>query len=138
MDLSNLDTLSTAEAGTDVELEHPVTGEPIKDDDGKPWVISIRGSDSKTVRAIAKKQQNRFTERLRKRGQFGDADTAESEAVEKLVAATIGWRGLVMDGKPYEFSPENAHKLYSDPRFPWIVEQVQAAMVDRKRFFSKG
>jgi hypothetical protein len=138
LDLKSLDTQAPAESGTDVELEHPATGDPLKNDDGSKWIITVRGIDSKAVKDVQKKQQNRFSERLRKRGQFGDAESNEKEQVERLVAATIGWKGLIMDGAQYEFSRENAEKLYGDPRFPWIVEQVNAAMVDRKRFFSKG
>jgi hypothetical protein len=137
-DLSQLDTQAPAEEGIDVELEHPYTGEPIVNDDGTPWIIKVRGEDSATVVAVSKKQRNRISERIRKRGQVSGAEEAEAAVIEKIVAATIGWKGLIMDGKPYEFSPQAAHSLYSDPRFPWVADQVFAAMVDRRRFFSKG
>ncbi len=139
MDLSTLDTLNPAESGTSVEIENPFTGEPITDDSGKRWTISVRGEDSATVRAVVKKQQNKFTERLRKRGQFGDADSVQQEQIERLEAATIGWENAPnLDGNPFGYSQENARKLYSDPRFSWVVEQVSQAMADRKRFFVKG
>jgi hypothetical protein len=137
MDLAKLDTLNPAEEGTVVELEHPVTKDPIIGDDGKPWTISVRGEDSATVRTTVKKLSDKRWERLRK-GKKYDSDQDDADLVEKLASATIGWHGLILDGEPYQFSRENAKKLYADPRFPWIVEQVQLAMVDRQRFFTNA
>ena len=139
MDLKSLNILAPAESGTEVELEHPATREPLVDDKGTPWIIEVRGEDSETVRRVIKKQHDKRMDRARK-GQKGgsDADLSESEQVQKLVAATIGWSGLVMDGEPYPFNAQNAHRLYSDPGFYWIVEQVQQAMSDRARFFTNG
>jgi hypothetical protein len=139
LDLSTLDASTPAEEGSPVEIEHPVTGAPILNDDGKPWTIYVRGEDSPSVRDMLKRQHNKFTERLRKRGQLGDADSAEQERVEKMQAATIRWENAPdLDSEPFPYSNANARKLYSDPRFPWVAEQVQSAMTDRKRFFSKG
>lgn len=138
-DLASLDTLSPAEQGAVVELENPVTGEIIYGDDMKPWSITIRGEDSASVRQVVRKQHDKRSEKIRKGRDWGfDSETIESETIDKLVAATIGWSGLVLDGKPFEYSVANARKLYGDERFPWIVEQVQKAMGDRKRFFKKA
>ena len=134
MDLSKLDTLAPAESGTVVELEHPVTGEPIPDTS-----ITLRGEDSHAVRNVIRKQHDRRIEKMRKgKGAMSDSASLESEQVEKLVAATIDWKGIELDGEPLPFSAPNARKLYSDPRFPWLVEQVQTAMLDRERFFTNG
>ncbi len=139
LDLNTLDAANPAEEGGPVEIEHPITGAPILNDSGKPWTIYVRGEDSPSVRDIIKRQHNKWTERLRKRGQLSDADSAQQERVEKLQAATIRWENAPqLDGGPFEYTNDNARKLYADPRFPWVLEQVESAMVDRKRFFSKG
>lgn len=139
LDLKNMTVMTPAEAGADVELEHPVSGEPLVNEDGSPWKISVRGEDSQAVRAVVKKQHDRRIEKMRKNKSGGfDSDTVEAEQTERLVAATIGWSGLVMDGKPYDFSIPNARKLYGNPEYIWIVEQVEKAMGDRQRFFTNA
>lgn len=137
-DLNDLDTMTPAEAGTVVELEHPITGEPLLDGEGNPWTITVRGEDSATVKAVIRKQQDRRSEKLRKgRGHVSDSESFDVERVEVLVAATIGWSGLTLDGALLEFNAKNARRVYGDDRFAWLVEQVEAAARDRKRFFSK-
>ena len=51
MDLSNLDVSKKAEDGAILELEHPVTGDPLIDEDsGEAVSIILLGTDSKTYR----------------------------------------------------------------------------------------
>jgi hypothetical protein len=138
MDLSQLDARAASEAGTVVELEHPVTGQPLTDDEG---VITIRilGDDSAKVRAIVRRNYDARMERIqRNRNLDLTLATTEAEVARKLAAATIAWRGIVLDGVALECNEHNAYKLYSDPRFPWLVEQLTKASGDRSRFFRNG
>jgi hypothetical protein len=136
MDLADLDVQTPADAGTVVELDHPVTGGPIVDAAGVPWSITVAGDDSRAVRAIDRKHQDRRAERMRKSGDWTmDADSLDAERVERLATATLTWQGLVLNGVVLECTPKAAAKLYADKRFAWISEQVTRAMVDRKRFF---
>lgn len=130
--------MTPAEAGTAVELEDPFSGDLILGDDGKPWTIYVRGEDSKTVRAVISRQHDRRTEKLWKGKKYTDSVSADNDQTEKMVAATISWSGLVMDGAPYEFSIVNARALYGNPEYSWIGEQVQKAMLDRQRFFTSA
>jgi hypothetical protein len=139
LDLNTLDTKAPAEAGIVVELENPFEpSKPFVDDEGIPYSITILGSDAGKVRAKAKKQLNHFLRDLR-RNKDADADEGEQELTDKLAAATLAWHLPTLDGEVMPPPTEHiARKLYADPRFPWIAEQLTKAMVDRSRFFKKS
>jgi len=139
LDLSKLDTATPAEEGSVVELEHPATGEPLRDPETKkPITVTLRGKDSPAVQAVANKQWDRRQERIRRQKSHSSAAVVEADSVEVLVAATISWSGIALDGEVLECTPENAYKVYSDDRFPWLVEQLSRALGDRERFFSQA
>lgn len=136
-DLAALDLQSGSDGGTEVHLEHPVTGLPLYDATDQPIFIAVLGEDSKKVRAQDRKANDRRTDMLRKnRGNALDTESSERDAVERLVAATLRWNLMPLDGKALPCTPLNARRVYSDPRFPWIAEQIDKAMKDKKRFFS--
>ena len=133
----DLDVQTPADAGTVVELEHPVTGAPILDVTGVPWSITVRGDDAVAVRAVDRKHQDRRAEKMRKGKDWGlDTETMDGERTERLVAATIAWHGLTLHGTVLPCTPKNCAMVYGDKRFAWIGEQVTRAMVDRTRFFT--
>lgn len=135
-DFGDLDTKTSAEAGTVVHLEHPGTGDPLYDEKQNAITITVLGSDSDKVRGVARKQADKRFEQARKsRGLAIDSASIESDAIARMVAATVAWSGVKLDGEVLECTEQNARKLYSDPRFPWIAEQVEKAIEDRQRFF---
>jgi len=135
MDLSTLDSKAAAEAGTVIEIISPATGEPLMDD-GKPVTITILGIDSAKLRGISKKlTDRRFTDIRRGKNADFDSDVADAERFKLYAAATIAWEGIGLDGAVLECNERNAQKLYSDARFPWLVEQIDKAIADRQRFF---
>ena len=139
-DLSTLDTKAPAEQGLVVELENPFEPEkPFVDDDGVPYSITILGADAGKVRAAEKKQLNRILTAIRK-NKDADAEAGEQDNIEKLAAATLAWHLPSVDGEVLPNPPTEraARKLYSDPRFPWIVEQLTKRIGDRARFFKKS
>lgn len=137
-DLNELDTKAPAERGIVVELEHPKTPlVPWVDDQGVPYSITILGGDAGKVRAVARKQLDKQITLLRKKGEMGDAESGEQDIVERLAKATIAWHLPPLDGQTLPAPDERlARKLYNDPRFPWIVEQLQRALNDRSRLFT--
>ena len=137
LDLSTLDTKTPAEQGIVVELEHPFDPSlPFVDDDGVPYSWTIMGSDAGKVRAKARKQLDRYIQLIRKNRDPGDAEAGEADNIDRLAAATLGWHLPPIDGKlAPEVNENNARKILSDPRFPWIAEQLTKAMGDRTRFF---
>jgi hypothetical protein len=128
MDLSALDT-SLANEGVDLHLTHPVTGEPLLDTDGKPVTIRLLGMDSSRYRRHNRALLNR---RLENPAKKPTADQIDEDNLAMFVALTVGWSGIGLDGVDLEFSEANAQKVYT--RLPWVREQADAFIGDRKNF----
>ena len=123
MDLTQFDIVSPANEGVWMTLEHPVTGEPL---DVK---IKLAGVDSDYYKKELRKQQNRkFKKGFRKMS----AEELEADTIELLVACTLDWEGVELEGQALECNAENARKIYK--RFPWIKEQVDNFINDRANF----
>lgn len=137
-DFGELDTKSVADVGTVVHLEHPGTGDPLFDEAGNAITITVLGSDSEKLRKLVRQQADKRFERIRKQQGAVTSEAIESDAVARLVAATVAWSGVKLDGEVLECNEKNARKLYGDPRFPWLAEQVEKAVEDRKRFFKSA
>lgn len=139
-DLSALDTKTAAEKGLVVELEHPLDPSvPFVDDTGVPYSWTILGADAGKVRDKAAKQFDRYFELLRKNKNPGGYAAGEKDNIDRLAAATITYHLPTIDGQPApEPNEHNARKILSDPRFPWIAEQLTKAIGDRARFFAKN
>lgn len=123
MDLADLFTRGTAESGVEMKLLHPATGEVIKNEDGKEWVVTVAGTDSdrwkSTIRAAA-----------RKRGQSSD------DGIETMSSLVVGWKNLVLNKETLKFTPQAAIKLLTD--YPWIRDQVNAFASERANFLPKA
>lgn len=131
MDFSKLDTASPAAAGEILQLRHPITGDILEG-----TTIMLRGSDSPEFQKASQAALNRRLEVMNRKGSGSlvSAEMIQKDMVENLVAVTIGWEGIEMDGNPYSYSPVNARLLFGDIRFPWLREQVDAFVGDRKNF----
>tara|TARA_R110000744_G_scaffold117753_1_gene220170 strand:+ start:1240 stop:1641 length:402 start_codon:yes stop_codon:yes gene_type:complete len=133
MDLSKLNLAVMAEAGTTMEVRHPVTDELLTDDaNGKPMTITLLGADSPTfkraVSDIAQASQGR---------KKVSAAEIERNTVNALARATLGWSdNWTWDGKPFPYTDENCRKLYAER--PWLRTQVDEFIADRSRFFGKA
>jgi len=132
MDLATLDTRAGANAGFDVELKHPDSGDPIG------AVIRVYGADSDAYKDKQLTQQRERLEKLARKGrvQPPTPEQLEQQSIELLAAATDGWQGLEIGGKPVEFNRAAAVQLYGD--YPWIREQVDAAIHDRANFLPRS
>ncbi len=139
LDLRQLDVVAAAESGTIVELLHPGTRKPLRDDEQKPYFVEIYSFDASSVRDLEKRFQNKRNEAIRKQKDAGlDVDTLETETVAKLSAATIRWYLPPVDGETLECTHANKKRVYGDPGFVWIAEQLIDAGKDRARFFEKA
>jgi hypothetical protein len=123
MDLADLFTRSTAETGVEMKLLHPGTGEVIKNDDGKDWVVTVAGTDSDRWKATIRTA-------ARKRGQSSD------DGIETMSSLVIGWKNLVLNKEPLKFTPQAAIKLLTD--YPWIRDQVNSFASERANFLPKA
>ena len=131
MDLRTLDTKAGAEAGFDVPLRHPSTGKLL---DG--MTIRVHGADADIYRdSMIARQRARLERQARNPGVMPALDVIDNmhdEARALLVAITIGWQGIELDGAPVVFSREACDRVYRD--FSWVREQVDAAVHDRANF----
>jgi len=128
-DISSLDVVKAANDGANVELVHPVSGE------GLGIRVRVIGKDSDEFRRLIAAQSRRRVQRMAKQGRgvkAPDQEEIEHENVDLLAASTLGWEGMVYEGKELPFTRENAVMVYS--KYPWVREQVDVAIGDRSLF----
>ena len=127
MDLSTLalkDTFTLA-------LKHPVTDEVLADGD-KVVSIELFGTASKQYRNAVTSMQNRALRR-QARKEKPNVEQIRDESLNLLVACTAGTANLAIDGKAV-VDEEGYRKMYADPRFSWIRDQVDEALGDTSNF----
>lgn len=100
-----------------------------KDGEQRPVTIRIAGSHSRTYRRIEHQQRDR---KIKPR--TFKVQSALDDAMERVVACTLGWEGFGVDGTPVPFTRDNARVLYQT--CDWIYDEVVEAMHDTKLFFS--
>jgi len=126
MDISKLNLTEHANRGAELQILHPVNKTPL---DG--MTITLRGADSTLYRQRLAEWRRKFLNTNKVPG----VSDAEEQAMECRVACTVKWKGMELNGKPYECTPENVRELYSNPGYSWIVEQVDAFIQERSNFF---
>lgn len=130
-DLSAIDTIAACNKPVEIEIEHPVTKE-------KTGVfISVIGKDSDAYRSRIKAMANENLQRDALFSQRGKVDIPkidklEAKNIDTLVAATAGWRGVILDGETLDFTPENVRTVYA--RIIPVRDQVQEAVNDLENF----
>ena len=127
MELNQLQTVNDHDNGAECNILSPVDGK--KTD----VFIKIRGSDSKAWRQAKKNQTQQIIE-ARADGKMDSLDYDAMDA-EALAEVTLSWRGITKDGKPFEFSKENAEKLYKES--PAVTGQLLEFLSNRANF-TKG
>lgn len=121
LDLSKTNFANAAEAGYEFELMLP-TGE------ATGAFIKVRGDQSKTVKAFARKKFNEFEVKkaaARRRGKEEESitlDEAEELAIESAIVRVISWRGITENGEDVPFNEENAKRIFKE--HSWIREQI--------------
>jgi hypothetical protein len=126
MDFSTIDLAANAERGADIQLEHPVTEEPLFTDDGQPVTIRVLGQDSREFRAAV----TALAEKANKGKQT--LEKTEAMAVDLLSRVVIRWNGIIWEGKPLDCTPENVRMFLT--KFPPIRRQIDAFIADRANF----
>lgn len=119
-DLKKQNPADAAEAGYTFEVTTPAG-------DKTGIKISVRGEHSPAVRNHGRKvyQEMKMKEQQAKRKGREyelDLDEAEEMSVDAAVIRTIGWGGIVEDGKEVKFSKDEAKRVYAE--YSWIREQV--------------
>lgn len=135
-DLGIPDTKAAAERGIDVPITDPANpGQPLNNAVGEPLVITILGGDAEKVRNRDRKTLDRVLENIRKRKDQGGAKETEQEQIDRLAAATVAWTFKTPDGVAVPCTEPNAKAIYGDPRYPYLIEQLQQKIDDRAALF---
>lgn len=132
MDLGQLDTVKASNSGAVMQVRHPTTGAVI---DGV--TVTLLGIDSDAYREReAITADKRLQKILKRSGNKLSTSEMREDTLNMLVACTVGWEGVVLDGAPLPFNPANARKLYQ--RVPWLREQVEEFVGDRANFLGNS
>lgn len=128
--LSRLDPRAAANKGTAVKLKNDgeETGE----------IITVRGRLSEVAEQMQQRAVREMQKQYKRHGKLDPKDPQDQseERIAYAVACTIGWDGIDDEhGKPLDFTPAAAAKLYGDNRL--ILEQVDAA-IGNDALFTKG
>ena len=121
-DLAKHNYTEIAEEGYKFELKLPGTGE------GTGVFITVRGDQSKTVKAFGRKKYSEFKlreQQAKRRGKEVDDMTleeAEELSIESAVVRVIAWENITENGKEVAFTKENAERIFKE--HSWIKDQV--------------
>jgi hypothetical protein len=126
-DLSRLDAIKEAqEQGADLIFVDPITGEPTG------VVVKILSPESDKVKIAQRAINNKFLEKQKRKDKIEDR---EDLLISTLAATIAGWSGLTDNGKPFEYSTQNAKLLLE--KYSNFLEQVKAFVEDRNNFLPK-
>lgn len=121
-DLAKHNYTEIAEVGYKFELKLPGTGE------ATGVFITIRGDQSKTVKAFGRKKYSEFKlreQQAKRRGKDVEDMTieeAEELSVESAVIRVISWSNITENSKEVQFTKENAERIFKD--YSWIKDAV--------------
>lgn len=121
-DLAKHNYTEIAEVGYKFELKLPGTGE------GTGVFITVRGDQSKTVKAFGRKKYSEFKlreQQAKRRGKDVDDMTleeAEELSIESAVIRVIAWENITENGKVVNFTKENAERIFKE--YSWIKDAV--------------
>lgn len=116
------------------ELKHPVDGAPL----GVMFVLA--GPEHPVRQKIAMQVSRDMRRRVQKAGKLvlEDPEDELEQETEFLVACTLGWSALEVDGKVLDFTPAAARELYTSSRFAWVRRQIRKALDDAEVFIGSS
>lgn len=133
MHLSDLSQLAQSNQldSLDFELSHPTTG------DNLGVTLTVVSGKSKQAMAqlskMMRKEQKRELENAHARKpKFKELSEMQAESRELALSRLIGWKNVQWQGKPLEFTPENAEMLLTE--CDWIIEQILEQSNDFAKF----
>lgn len=108
-----------------VNIKHPISKEPLLNDDGTPMVITIYAQHSKVYK---KAQRELIGKRLKEAQESGskeiDYEQLEEAALELMAKTTKSW-DITYEGKKPKLTEAKARHIY-DEVF-WIKAQIEEA-----------
>lgn len=115
-----------------VNIVHPISKEPLVNDDGSPMTITIYAQHSKEYKKV---QRELINKRLKEAQAAGNTDIdyeqIEAAALELMAKTTKAW-DITFDGKKPKLTEAKARQIY-DEVF-WIKAQIEEAVADSLDF----
>lgn len=121
------------EETTDVVVLHPVDGTELVHEDGRKVSITVYGTHSAHFQSLTNQQLNK---RLKNPNRKLTAEQSKERQIQLLVDSTVSLNNF--DGVDLgngEVDVEDVYNVYCD--YPWLMEQVDSAMVELGNFTSK-
>lgn len=131
----NIEDLSLKSDAVPLQLRHPATDELLFADEEKkkPVSIYVYGKGSKEYRNAITALQNR---QLKRNGKKVSAEVMREEGIEVLVACSE--KAINFSYKGQSVNDAVAFReLYSDPKFDWLKEQVDAFVGEVSNFLNQ-
>lgn len=123
MDLKDLKPKSDT---VEVEIVHPNTLEPLKNEDESTMTITMYAPHSKEYKAVVHEQTNKRLKQTQKNKRMElTAEDLERAGLELLAKATKSWN-ITFGGKQPKYSIDAAIDIY-DEVF-WIRDQIEEAI----------
>lgn len=127
MDLSKLDLTASANQGAWITLKHPATGEDLS------AKIKVVGKDSTKFQQLTEEFRRKTLEDMKSNKNMQQRmESAQEHSDAVLVACTLDWQDVMLEGEVLPFTPSNVEMVYK--RFGWIKEQIDTAIADRSNF----
>lgn len=135
-----INTLKAKTNAVPVNLRHPETGEDIVDENGKEVKVFVYGKASKEYRdqQDARLQKALDRQKTSKKTVAPDltVEKIRAETLETVITLTEKFENLVdEDDKPID-NKAAIRKLYEDPEYFWVVDQVNEAIENDSNFFN--
>lgn len=117
----------------------------IKDPAGKPttWRVSVAGPNHPAALAARERADARGREleiaraaAMQRGGAPEPADPAEARAfyARQLAGRVLGWSAVRFSGEDFAFTPANALRLMTEPKFGFVATQIAEAVADLQGF----
>lgn len=142
--LDKLDIATPSDNGTEIELLHPVTKEPVG------IFISVVGRHSEVYAKQRRKielEQIEATKKLKDKDKLAsmlDSEETKRRGVNLLAACVTGWRvvgddgkeskTLHFDGQEHPFTTAAAVSVLSSRKWSWVYDQIDRAVHDDALF----
>lgn len=128
-DLDELDA-SPAEEGRDM-IVHNKLGQPILHPDGRPFTITLLGSESKLFKQVTAAQADQQRERFNRTRRLDNTAQSERTRLDLLVRMTKKW-DISTKGVAIPFNEAEVRKLYLT--YPDLLEQVDNFVGNKAHF----
>ncbi|WP_029620612.1 hypothetical protein [Pseudorhizobium marinum] len=128
-DISTFETFDFDQV-SDLEIMHPVTGQPTG------LVVGVRSYRSESVKAVQRRLGNAAILANKKNPKRAGTVEEVEEKTNEIVAAAVARWNMKDGGKDVPATPESVMRIISQPRFFFIAEQIDARADEDARFMT--